>query len=127
MQDLGNGRLDAFVGVGDHELDPAQAAPGKLAQKLGPERLGFGRSDIHAEHFATAVAIDRDCDNYRRRHNPPALPHLHVGGVNPQIGPIAFDRPAQERFDPGVDLLAQPADLAFGDAAHAHGLDQIVD
>jgi hypothetical protein len=40
MQDLGDGRLDAFVGVGDHELDPAQAAPGRLAQKLGPERLG---------------------------------------------------------------------------------------
>ena len=26
-----------------------------------------------------------------------------------------------------VDLLAQPADLALGDAAHAHRLDQIVD
>ena len=26
-----------------------------------------------------------------------------------------------------VDLLAQPADLALGDAAHAHGLDQVVD
>ena len=39
----------------------------------------------------------------------------------------AFDRPAQERFDPGVDLLAQPADLALGDAAHAHGPDRIVD
>nr|WP_280178807.1 hypothetical protein [Mesorhizobium delmotii] len=26
-----------------------------------------------------------------------------------------------------VDLFAQPADLTFGDAAHAHGLDQVVD
>jgi hypothetical protein len=27
----GDGRLDAFVGVGDHQLDAAQTAPGKFA------------------------------------------------------------------------------------------------
>ena len=56
-----------------------------------------------------------------------ALSHLHVVGVDPQIGPIAFERPAQEGFDLLIDLIAQPADLALGDAAHAHGFDQIVD
>ena len=33
----------------------------------------------------------------------------------------------RKAFDLAVDLPAQPADLALGDAAHAHRLDQIVD
>jgi hypothetical protein len=57
----------------------------------------------------------------------PAWRTFHIGGVNPQIRPVAFDRPRQEGRDPLVDLLAQARDLAFGDAAHPHGLDQIVD
>jgi hypothetical protein len=58
---------------------------------------------------------------------PPALAHLQVGRVDPQVGPIALQRAVQERLHLLVDLLAQPADLALGDAAHAHGLDQVVD
>ena len=57
----------------------------------------------------------------------PALAHLHVGRVDPQIRPAAFDRPVEERLHPLVDLGAQPRHLALGDAGHAHGLDQIVD
>src|SRR5690606_38917359 len=30
-QDLGDSRLDAFMGIGDHQLDTAQAAAGQLA------------------------------------------------------------------------------------------------
>lgn len=33
-------RLDAFVGIGDDELDAAQAATCQLAQELRPDRLG---------------------------------------------------------------------------------------
>ena len=57
----------------------------------------------------------------------PPLAHLHVGGVDPQIRPVAFDRPLEEGLHLAVDLLAQPRDLALGDAAHAHRLDQVVD
>jgi hypothetical protein len=32
-QDLGGRSLDPLMGIGDHQLDPAQAAPGQLAQK----------------------------------------------------------------------------------------------
>lgn len=46
VQHLGNGGLDAFVGVGDHQLDAAQATAGELAQERGPERLGLGGADI---------------------------------------------------------------------------------
>jgi hypothetical protein len=59
--------------------------------------------------------------------DPAVLSDLHVGGVDPQIGPVALDRSVEEGFHPLVDVLAQPRDLTFGDAAHAHGLDEIVD
>ena len=65
-QHFGDGRLDALVGVGDHQLDAAQAAPRELAQELGPEGLGLRRADIHAEHFAPPVAVDADGDDHRR-------------------------------------------------------------
>src|ERR1700730_8502850 len=38
----------------------------------------------------------------------------------------SLDRAAQEGFDPLVDLRAQPAHLALGDAAHPHRLDQVI-
>jgi hypothetical protein len=46
MQHVGDGGLDALVGVGDHELDGAKPAAGELAQELGPERLGLRRPNI---------------------------------------------------------------------------------
>jgi hypothetical protein len=29
------------MGIRDHQLDPAQAAAGELAQELGPNRFGY--------------------------------------------------------------------------------------
>ena len=104
------------------ELDAAQAAAGELAQERGPERLGLGGADVHAENFAPAVAVDADRDDHRDRDDAAVLAHLHVGGVDPQIGPVALDRAVEEGLHLVVDLLAQPADLALGDAAHPHRL-----
>ena len=53
--------------------------------------------------------------------------HLHVGRVQPDIRPVALQWSVEERFDPVVDLLAQPADLALRNARSAHGLDEVVD
>jgi hypothetical protein len=92
VQHFGNSRLDALMGVRDHQLDAAQAASGERAQELGPEGLGFRRADVHAEHLAPAVAVDSNGDDHRNRHNAPALPHFHVGRVDPQVGPVAFER-----------------------------------
>jgi hypothetical protein len=58
---------------------------------ISPEGLGLGRPDIHAEYFAAAVAVDANRDDHRRRDDAPTLAHLHVSGVDPQIGPIAFN------------------------------------
>jgi hypothetical protein len=57
MHHFGDGRLDAFVGVGDHQLDPTQAAPGQASQEVRPEGLGFGWAYLHAQHLAPAVAV----------------------------------------------------------------------
>ena len=74
-----------------------------------------------------AVAVDADRNDYRRRDDAPTLARLHVSRIDPQIGPVALDRAAQEGFHLLVNLLAQPADLALGDAGHAHRFDEIVD
>lgn len=53
------------MGVGDDQLDAAQAATGELAQERGPERLCLGGADVHAESLAPAAAVDADRDNHR--------------------------------------------------------------
>jgi hypothetical protein len=53
VQHLGDRRFQPLVRIGDHELDAAQAAPGELAQELGPEGLGLRWADVEAQHLAT--------------------------------------------------------------------------
>src|SRR5215469_10972367 len=36
VQDLGDGSLQALMGIRDNQLDATQTAPGELAQKVGP-------------------------------------------------------------------------------------------
>src|SRR5579883_197118 len=96
-------------------------------RELDPERLGFGRTDVHAQHFAPAVRVDADRDDDRDRDDAVIAADFDVSRVEPDIGPIAFERPIEKGFDPRVDLLAQAADLALGDACSAHRLDQVVD
>ena len=50
-----------------------------------------------------------------------------VGRVQPEVRPVALDRAVEKGLHPAVDLLAQARDLALGDAAHPHGLDQLID
>ncbi len=123
-ENLRDRRLSALVGVGDDQLHSAQAAPGKLVQERRPECLGLRWADVLAEHFAPAIALTPTATDTMR---PPRLADLQVGGVDPQIRPVALDRPVEKSLDPLVDLPAQPAHLALGDAGHAHGLDQIID
>ena len=41
----GDRRLDALVGIRDHQLDPGQAAPLEPTQELDPEGLGLGGAE----------------------------------------------------------------------------------
>ena len=79
--------------------------------------------------FQTGV-IQRLSSGYRITHagdDPAGLADLHIGCVNPEIGPVTLDGAVEESLDPLVDLLAEPRYLALRDAAHPHRLDQIVD
>jgi hypothetical protein len=58
--------------------------------------------------------------------DPSGLAGLDVGRVDPQVRPVALDRPVQERAHALVELAAQPRHLALGHAAHAERLDQLV-
>lgn len=109
IEHLGDGSFDALMSVGDHQLYAAKPAAGELAQERRPERLGLGRADIHAQNLAPAVTVDADGDDYRNRHDAAILAHLHVGGIDPQIRPIAFDRAGEERLHLVVDLAAEPS------------------
>ena len=122
----GNGRLQPLVVVGDHQLDAAQPAAGEAAQEGGPEGLGLRRADRHAEDLAPSLVVDRDRHGHRDRDDAPGLAHLQIGRIQPEIGPLALQRPLEEALDLAVDLAAQPRHLALGDARHPHRLHQVV-
>jgi len=115
------------MGVRDHQLDATQAPPGKSAQKLGPERLGLGGTNGHPEHLASAIAVDGHSNNHRDRDDATIFAGLHVGRIQPKIGPVALQWSIEKGCDLVVDLSAQSADLALRNAGHAHCFDQIID
>src|SRR2546423_5621332 len=127
VQNLGDGRLQPLVGIRDDELDATQTPPGELAQEVNPEGLGLRGADRQAQPLAPAVAIDADRDNHRDRDDVAVTARLHIGRVQPDIGPFALERTVEEGCDLAVDLAAQPRYLALRDAGHAHRTDQLVD
>src|SRR5690349_3298782 len=60
------------------------------------------------------------------RDDAPSLADLHVGGVEPEAGPVALDGAGEEVAHAIVDLGAEARDLAAADALHAHGAHQVV-
>ena len=108
-------------------LTPRRPRCLSLRRKAVQKASASEAADVHAQHFAAAVAVDADGDDHGGRDDPAVLADLHVRRVEPEIGPVTLDRPVEEGLHLAVDLLAQPADLALGDAAHPHRLDQIVD
>jgi len=109
-----------------HQLHTREAAAHKIAQKLGPERLGLGSPDRHAQHFAAAIGVHAHRDRHGDGDDPSPLTHLEIGRVDPEIGPFALDRTGEEGIDPLVDFLAEPADLALGDAGAAQSLHEVI-
>src|SRR5512144_551347 len=114
VQYFGDGGLQAFMGVGDHQLDPAQAAAGELAQEARPEGLGLRRADIYPQNLAPAVRVNADRNDDGDGGRPAVLTtSLQVGGVDPQIGPVAFKRPVEEGLDLAVDLFAPVPEIRW--------------
>jgi hypothetical protein len=123
---LHHGGLEPLVGVGHDQLHPGQAAAPQGAEEVQPERFRLGTAHRHVKDLAAAVGVHPNGDGDGHRHDPPGLPHLHVGRVQPEVGPIALDRARQEIPHPLVDLGAEPGHPAFADALHAHRADEVV-
>jgi hypothetical protein len=115
------------VRIGDHQLDAAEAALDQPLQKGRPKRLGLRRADAEPDDLAPALGVHGNGDYRRHRDYAPAVADFEVGGIEPEIRPLALDRPLQEGVHPFVDILAELGDLALRDASQAHRLHQLVD
>jgi hypothetical protein len=115
------------MGVGDHQLDALEAALDQALQKSRPERFGLGRAEPQADDFAPSFGRDRHGDYRRDRDNAAAIADLEVGGIEPQIRPLAVDRAVEEGSHPFIDVFAQLGNLALRYAGKAHRLHQLVD
>ncbi len=120
-QHLRHGGLQALMCVGDDELHARQAAPLQAAEEIQPEGLRLGAADGHAEDLAPPVGVDTDRDGHGYRDDAPGLTDLHVGGVKPEIGPVALDGPSEEIANAVIDLGAEAADLAATDPLRPPG------
>ena len=119
-------RPQLFVIVSDDKLHAPQAAIGQRAEKADSEGLGFGRAGGHPQHLALAVLVHRNGHYRGMADDPPAVTHLQVSGIEPQIGPVALQRLRQERVHPLIYVGIEAANLALRHAACAHGLHQVV-
>jgi hypothetical protein len=85
-----------------------------MGPRFPAERFGF--SGGKAKDFALAFGIGPDSHYCSGGNDTPSLPAFYVGGVDPEIGPLAFNRAVQEGLHTLVYFFAQPADLALRDA-----------
>ena len=67
LEDALDGRLEAAVGVGDHQLDAVEATRLQAAQEVRPEGLGLRRSDAQADDLPAALGVGGDGDYGRDR------------------------------------------------------------
>src|SRR5829696_10425281 len=81
---------------------------------------------MQAHDLALALGVGGDRDYGGDRDHPSALALAQIGGVQPQIGPLALKGPVKEGVHPLVDLLAQLRDLALRDAGQPHRLHEVV-
>ena len=77
-EDAPGGRPQAFVIVGNDELDAAQTAIGQRAEEPGPEDLGLGGTRGDAQNLAAAIGVDANSDYDGDTDDPTALPRFQV-------------------------------------------------
>jgi hypothetical protein len=49
-------------------------------------------ASCHSENFTDVIGVDRRGDYHRHGNHLTRLARFHVGGVNHEVGPVAFDR-----------------------------------
>jgi hypothetical protein len=97
-------------------LTPRRPRRASLRRNAVQKGLGLGGTDVQAENLTPAVYFDTDRNDHGDRDDAAVLAHLHVGGVDPRVRPVALDRAGQKSLHLLVDLRAEPRGLALGDA-----------
>ena len=92
-QHLGDGRLEALVGIGDHQLDAPQAPAREAAQVVALEGLGLRRANGQARDLAPAFCVDGHSDYRRHRDDPPGLAQFDASEIEPETGSVPLDQP----------------------------------
>ena len=101
--------------IGDDQLHAAQAALDQALEEGRPKGLGLRRADVQADDLAVPLGIAGHSDYRRHRHDAAALALAQVGRVEPEIGPIAGQRPIQEGANPLVDVCSASTMLSDAD------------
>lgn len=71
-----------------------------------PRRPGLRGADVHAEYLPAAVGVHADRDNLRHPDDPPVPADLQEARVDPQTGPIAFERAIEFAFENALKGLS---------------------
>ena len=101
--------------IGDHQLGATQAAFDQALQERGPEDLRLRRPDVQAHDLPFALSVYRHGDYHRHSSDLASFTLLEVGGIQPQVWPVADKRTFEEGVHPVVDVLAQLAHRALAD------------
>ena len=82
--------LRRSIGLVEHRLGPMLRRERHVSEHVG---LGLGGAIIHAKNLAPAVSVDVDRDDHRDRDDAAILRRTlrAVGGIDPQIWPVALD------------------------------------
>ena len=112
--------------VGDHELGAAQATLDQAAQERRPERFRLRWPDVQADNLALALGVHRHGDYGGHAGDAPTFALLEVGGIQPQVRPVADQRAVEKGIHPVVDVLAQLGNRALADPCQPHRLHQVV-
>ena len=72
---------------------PRRARERHGAQEFDPEWLGLAVAHGHARSLAATIGVDADGHDDRQGHDVMVSADFYVGGIQPDVGPIAFYRP----------------------------------
>ena len=71
------------MAIAGNQFDARETTRHEAAQERQSEGAVFTRSNIHSEHFALAVLVDADGDDYRHADHAMVVPHFEERRVQP--------------------------------------------
>jgi hypothetical protein len=112
------------VGVADHELHAAQPSRHQPLQERPPQRAILAQPHIDTHHLAHPVRPHGVGDHHGHAVHTPALPHMLVASIEPDVRVDGIQPALAEVAALCVQRLGPAADLALGQAGDAKLLHQ---